>query len=195
MNTTPEYPDSADGYGSAGGDGTAYGFGAADPYGFAGGFESGGGYGSAAGAPYGQQPFTGAGFTGAGFDPTAQGYTWTDSYPAPGQYDPYLAAGYAGMRPDGTMQPYNPMQPYAPAYRASRKEPALALILSFFLPGLGTIVNGQGGKGVGIMLGYFMGALLSVILIGLPIMFGFWVWGMVDAYSGAKEHNARHGYY
>src|SRR5699024_11625253 len=69
------------------------------------------------------------------------------------------------------------------------------LVLSFLLPGLGTMINGQAGKGVGIMVGYFLGALLSVILIGLPIMFGFWVWGMVDAYSGAKEHNARHGFH
>lgn len=102
------------------------------------------------------------------------------------------------MYPHGAMQPYAPYppgSPYAPAQRAPRKDPALMLVLSFFLPGLGTIVNGQGGKGVGIMLGYFLGALLSIILIGLPIMFGFWVWGMVDAYSGAKEHNARHGHY
>lgn len=138
--------------------------------------------GPATGAPYGQQPFAGGG------------------YGAPGQYDPYQAAAFSGIPPDGAMQMYYPVPPYAPGYGApvygaSRKEPALSLILSFFLPGLGTIINGQGGKGIGIMLGYFMGALLSVILIGLPILFGFWVWGMVDAYSGAKEHNARYGYY
>lgn len=152
-------------------------------------------YDAAAGAPYGQQPFAGGGYGAA-----APGYPGVQGYPAPGQYDPYRSAAFNGIPPDGAMQMYYPAQPYAPgygvpAYGASRKEPALSLILSFVLPGLGTIINGQGGKGIGIMLGYFMGALLSMILIGLPIMFGFWVWGMVDAYSGAKEHNARHGFY
>lgn len=139
---------------------------------------------AAAGAPYGQQPFAGGGY----------------GYPTPGQYDPYSAAAFGGMQPDAAMQMYHPATLYgpgyvAPVYGASRKDPAVSLILSFFLPGLGTIINGQGGKGIAIMLGYFMGALLSVILIGLPILFGFWVWGMADAYSGAKEHNARHGFY
>ncbi|AVZ41316.1 hypothetical protein CT688_14820 [Dietzia sp. JS16-p6b] len=87
------------------------------------------------------------------------------------------------------------MHPYATNYGASRKEPALSLVLSFFLPGLGTIINGQAGKGIGIMAGYFLGILLSVVLIGIPIMLGFWVWGMVDAYSGAKQHNLENGFY
>lgn len=151
-----------------------------------------------AGAPYGRQPFFGDGQV-----PPAQ-----PGYPGqPGGVDPYLAAGfgapnpygardpYGAPNPYGAVQPYQPGVPYAPAYPASRKEPALSLVLSFLLPGLGTMINGQAGKGVGIMVGYFLGALLSVILIGLPIMFGFWVWGMVDAYSGAKEHNARHGFH
>lgn len=162
--------------------------------------ESADSYDAVAGAPYGRQPFVGDGQAPFG-EPARPG---VPGYPRPlGQYgpyqaDPYQAAAFGGMYPHGAMQPYAPYppgSPYAPAQRAPRKDPALMLVLSFFLPGLGTIVNGQGGKGVGIMLGYFLGALLSIILIGLPIMFGFWVWGMVDAYSGAKEHNARHGHY
>lgn len=156
-----------------------------------------------AGAPYGRQPFLGDWQT----PPGQQEFGGQPGFAGqPGGYDPYTAAAFGGTQPgvpiysDGAaqqfaaMQPYHPGVPYAPAYPAPRKEPALALVLSFFLPGLGTMINGQVGKGFGIMAGYFLGALLSVILIGLPIMFGFWIWGMVDAYSGAKEHNARHGY-
>ncbi|KAA0919946.1 hypothetical protein FQ137_04825 [Dietzia sp. ANT_WB102] len=67
------------------------------------------------------------------------------------------------------------------------------LVASLLVPGLGTILNGRVGKGLGILGGYFVGLVLSVVLIGLPIMFGFWIWGMIDAYQGAKDHNARHG--
>lgn len=126
------------------------------------------------GAPsYGAQPF----------DPQAYG----------GQ--PYGAQPF-GAQPYG-VQPYGAqsygVQPYGQVPQAARKDPALMLVASLIIPGLGTMINGETGKGIGILAGYFIGALLSVILIGLPIMFGFWIWGMVDAYNGAKAHNARHG--
>lgn len=124
-------------------------------------------YGSGAGQ-YGAQPY-GAGQYGA---------------------DPYGNQQYGAPQYGG--QPYGAMQPYGyPS--AARKDPALMLVASLILPGLGTILNGETGKGIGILGGYVVGALLSVVLIGLPIMFGFWVWGMYDAYQGAKDHNARHG--
>lgn len=153
---------------------------------------------AAPGAPYGQQPFVGDGFPGY---PGVPGYPGAPGFAVPGQYDPHLGAGFpgagfqgAGLQGagfNGMMQPYHPV----PVPGASRKDPAIALILSFFLPGLGTMINGQGGRGIAIMLSYLLGAALSVILIGLPIMFGVWVWGMVDAYTGAQKHNARNGFH
>ncbi|MGX1597559.1 hypothetical protein ACWIDS_10915 [Dietzia maris] len=118
----------------------------------------------------------------------------------PGQYgaQPFYGAEYAygaqqpyGMQSYGG-QPYG-MQAYGQFPPAARKDPALMLVASLLVPGLGTMLVGRAGRGVGILAGYLVGALLSVILIGLPIMFGFWIWGMVDAYQGAKDHNARHG--
>lgn len=122
----------------------------------------------------------------AGSDPYGAG---SDPYSHQAYGDPQFGGQPYAMQPYGQqygMQPYG----YPPV---ARKDPALMLIASLILPGLGTILNGSTGKGIGIMVGYFFGALLSVILIGLPIMFGFWVWGMYDAYQGAKAHNARHG--
>ena len=136
--------------------------------------------------PFEQQPY-GAHFYGA--QPFGTQPYGTEPYGT----QPYGVEPY-GVQPYGSPG-YGAMHPYAPAYGASRKEPALSLVLSFFLPGLGTLINGQAGKGIGIMAGYFLGILLSVVLIGIPIMLGFWVWGMVDAYSGAKEYNARNGFY
>jgi hypothetical protein len=67
------------------------------------------------------------------------------------------------------------------------------VLASFFLPGLGSIVNGEGVKGAVIMVSYFVALLLTLVLIGFPLAFGVWIWGMVDAYSSAQKWNARHG--
>lgn len=104
---------------------------------------------------------------------------------------PFGAQAY-GVQPYGA-QPYGAVQPYGQFPPAARKDPALMLVASLIIPGLGTILNGQPGKGIGILVGYLFGVVLSIVLIGIPIMIGFWVWGMVDAYNGAKDHNARHG--
>lgn len=78
--------------------------------------------------------------------------------------------------------------------QAPRKEPLLGLVTSFFIPGLGSMLNGDVGRGVGILIGYFVALLLSVILIGIPIALALWVWGMVDGYQGAVNKNRQNGY-
>jgi TM2 domain-containing membrane protein YozV len=80
----------------------------------------------------------------------------------------------------------------SPAY-VTPKSPALSLLASFFIPGLGSIINGDVAKGLVIMLGYFVSCLLVIILVGILGVVGFWVWGLVDAYQGARLWNARHG--
>ena len=50
------------------------------------------------------------------------------------------------------------------------KNPAIGVLLSFFIPGLGTMVNGSAGRGVLILAIYVVGWLLSFFLIGLPIL-------------------------
>jgi TM2 domain-containing membrane protein YozV len=92
--------------------------------------------------------------------------------------------------------PPQPPQPYgqvAQVAQVAPKNPGLALLASFFFPGLGTLMNGQAGKGVGIFVGYVVSWFLIVVIVGFVGVLGFWVWGMVDAYQGAKSWNARHG--
>ena len=73
------------------------------------------------------------------------------------------------------------------------KNPAISLLASCFIPGLGTLLNGETGKGIGILVGYFVAILFSMVLIGIPFVIALWVWGMVDGYQGAQKWNARHG--
>lgn len=80
------------------------------------------------------------------------------------------AHNYQAMSPSPwTTQPYHYSQP-APTYQyqpqvnsyvqpapmyVKRKEPVVALLLSFLLPGLGQFYNGDVGKGIGLMLGFW----------------------------------------
>ena len=110
----------------------------------------------------------------------------------------------APLGPAQDIRPYTP-PPYAapglvsttygmvPAGQVAPKNPALALLASFFLPGLGSMLNGEGGKGAGILIGYLVCIPLSFVLIGIPGMLAFWIWGMVDGYQGAQRWNARYG--
>jgi len=91
------------------------------------------------------------------------------------------------------IQPPPYPQQSAPVAQVAPKNPGIALLVSFFIPGLGSMMNGQVGKGVGILVGYIVSWFLTIILVGFVGLVGFWVWGMVDAYQGAKSWNARHG--
>lgn len=73
------------------------------------------------------------------------------------------------------------------------KSPVLSLLLSFFFPGVGSIVNGDVGKGVGILIGWL--ACCFTFWLFLPVLgvLALWIWGMVDAYTGAVRWNQRHG--
>ncbi len=73
------------------------------------------------------------------------------------------------------------------------KSPALSLLVSFFIPGVGSMMNGDTGKGIAILCGYVISWFLVIVVIGVFGLLGFWVWGMVDAYIGAQRWNARHG--
>jgi TM2 domain-containing membrane protein YozV len=73
------------------------------------------------------------------------------------------------------------------------KSPGLSVLLSVFIPGLGSMVNGNADTGVAILLLNILGLLLSIVLIGIPIAIGTWIWGLVDAHRSAQQWNADHG--
>jgi TM2 domain-containing membrane protein YozV len=109
----------------------------------------------------------------------------------------------AELQPQAWAQPQYGVQPQPqqwaqPQYQGvpaavAPRNPVLYLILSFLLPGLGTMVLGNVGKGVGILGLYIAGIVLSIFLIGIPLAIGAWVWGMVDAYQSAQHWNQAHG--
>ena len=76
----------------------------------------------------------------------------------------------------------------------SAKSPIVALILSFFISGLGQLYNGEIRKGVAFLIGYFVAWVCFWALILLPVIHWIpsavvWVWSMVDAYHSAERIN------
>lgn len=65
------------------------------------------------------------------------------------------------------------------------KNPGIAALCSFFIPGLGQIYNGDVGKGIAFLFGTLIGALF-LFIPGLII----WIFGMYDAYKTSKRMNS-----
>jgi hypothetical protein len=67
------------------------------------------------------------------------------------------------------------------------------------VPGLGTVLNGQVGKGAA-LFGAYAACWLGLLLLGwivvglvfLPAAVAVWAYGLYDAYQGAEDWNARH---
>ena len=84
----------------------------------------------------------------------------------------------------------------------AKKEPWIAVLLAFLWSGLGHIYVGGDNMGKGIALAVAYGvtwllmSTLLVILIGIvliPVVFGIWIYAMIDANTVANEHNRRLG--
>lgn len=68
--------------------------------------------------------------------------------------------------------------------------PILALIISFFLPGIGTVYAGNIMKGIIIFIvALILGALATIFLLGIIAYILYiivWLYGMYDAYTTAS---------
>lgn len=78
----------------------------------------------------------------------------------------------------------------ATAQAETMKNPGVAAVLSFLLTGLGQIYNGQILKGLILMGIQLINGALMLILVGYVTFAIVWLYGIVDAYSVAKRHNA-----
>lgn len=123
------------------------------------------------------------------------------SYPAPAPFippaPPFLPPAAPYTPPAA---PFVPMTPGGPI-TVARKEPGLSVLASFLLPGLGSIINGDVGAGIALMLIYFVSAVFFLcawaIVIGfvaIPVMLLVWIGGMIHAHQGAIDFNIRAGY-
>ncbi len=65
----------------------------------------------------------------------------------------------------------------------------VGLILNVLvLPGLGTIVWGDTKKGVTQLVLFIIGIPLSLILIGIPLLIGVWIWALISSIDKVKQY-------
>ena len=72
-----------------------------------------------------------------------------------------------------------------------RKSEGLAAVLSFFVPGLGQIYDGEIGRGIVIFLLTGIVALTVIAVIGFLLLPLYWIWNIYDAYKIAQHINMR----
>ncbi len=66
------------------------------------------------------------------------------------------------------------------------KSPAVAILCSFFIPGLGQVYNGDTEKGIAV----FFGTLIGVFIFFIPGLL-VWLFGLYDVYTTAKKNECR----
>lgn len=66
------------------------------------------------------------------------------------------------------------------------KNPATAGALSFLMPGLGQVYNGEVGKAVLLWAIQIVNVLLMFVVVGFVTYPAVWLYGIWDAYNTAK---------
>lgn len=78
---------------------------------------------------------------------------------------------------------------YAPIHYVRRKDPGVAVLCSFFIPGGGQLYNGQIGKGLAFMVATVVNIVLLFVGIGFLTGLATWIWAMIDAHGTAERIN------
>ena len=84
-------------------------------------------------------------------------------------------------------------QPQAPAMTVAPKSPGLALLISFLLPGVGSMYAGSAGLGVIILVLWLISAAAVLFVIGWILAPACWIWGMIAAFMNAQRWNRERG--
>jgi TM2 domain-containing membrane protein YozV len=93
------------------------------------------------------------------------------------------------------MTPYTPggYPAYRPGPRVSPRGRAGGAVVSIFVPGVGSMINGSVGRGVLILVAYLVSCLLCLVLIGFILAPAVWIWGIIDGALSADRWNRKHG--
>jgi len=117
---------------------------------------------------------------------------WDD----PGRRQPqYSQRDYPPPQPPQYLPaPYQQPWPYQPQYpQVAPKSPALAVIVSAFIPGAGSMMCGHAGRGIWLLALWLVSCVLCLVVIGFLLAPAFWIGGMVMAHSDAVAWNREHG--
>jgi TM2 domain-containing membrane protein YozV len=119
----------------------------------------------------------------------------------PARYQPQPIPEQARYLPPPPQNPpplVQPQPPYAygqamPYHQVQPHSAALAVVASFFIPGLGSMLNDKVGKGIGILILSILAWVTAIFFIGFILGPAVWIWGMVAANNDARKWNRAHG--
>jgi TM2 domain-containing membrane protein YozV len=99
---------------------------------------------------------------------------------------------YRGQEPPPrSLERFQENVPVRPVIQPHSAE--LAVVASFFIPGLGSMLNKKAGKGVLILACYIVAWISTIVLVGFILAPAVWIWGMVSAHGDAHRWNRAHG--
>jgi TM2 domain-containing membrane protein YozV len=61
------------------------------------------------------------------------------------------------------------------------------LVLNVLFPGVGTLVTGRTGKGLAQLTLFLLGVPLCLVLIGLPMVVGSWIWALATSINTVDQ--------
>jgi len=119
-------------------------------------------------------------------------------YPPYAQYaPPQYPQPYPVQYPPAYGQPPGYPPPYAYGPMPGQKSSGVAILLSFFLSGLGQIYNGELTKGLLLLFAsiglsvflFFLWWTCAGLVLGSALALVVWIFGMYDAYTRAEQYN------
>lgn len=78
-----------------------------------------------------------------------------------------------------------------PPILVDQKSEALAIVLSFLIAGVGQMYLGKVGRGVGILFGVIILAVMGIVTVGIGYILAIIlvIWQIIDAYNLCKKYN------
>jgi TM2 domain-containing membrane protein YozV len=80
-----------------------------------------------------------------------------------------------------------------PPMTVAPRSPLGGVILSFFIPGAGTMYAGEVGAGIAFLAATVVSVLAMVILVGFVTTPLIWIFAMIHAHQAVQRWNRRHG--
>lgn len=90
-------------------------------------------------------------------------------------------------------QQLQPWQQQGYPQQVHPRSPAAALVMSLFIPGLGSMYAGKPGWGILILVLWLASWVMLLAVVGLVTLPACWIWGMIAGYSDARAWNRARG--
>jgi hypothetical protein len=114
---------------------------------------------------------------------------------------PAFAVGEDSAAPAAVVIPVSADTPYVPVGQNqppqqlyAHKNEVLYAFGGLFFPGLVLLLMGQKKQGIIMLCCWAACIALSVVLIGIPLLVGVYIWSVISCFREARRQNEAHGF-